>query len=269
MNRRAFCLEPLSLPDAGACELIEIAGATGFTFVSFVLHSPHPTLPADPIVADHQLRSAALEALRQKGLKVSNIECFNLTPDADPAGFEAGLACGHALGARTATAIVWENSNRSDVIAKLRRLCDMAQVFGIRVNLEFMALSRSLDSLRAAVELVRDCGRSNAGVMLDLLHLMRTAGSVADVRALDPALIGGAQICDGPLQISQTQMLAEAGGNRAPPGEGQFPVREFVDALPQDLIIGIEAPQIALVGTLAPRERASRLIDAARRIVAI
>ena len=268
MDRPALSLEQLTLPDVGACELIDIADQTGFAATSLILNSPSSTMPVDPVVIDLGARKAALERLRQASVRIWNIECFNLCADADPKTFHAGLACGHEFGARTGSAIVWENADRSDVLAKLTRLCDMAREFGIRINLEFMAFSKSMNSLDAALDLVRDSGRSNIGLMVDLLHLMRTGGSIERLRAINPELIGGAQLCDGRLSISELDMLAEAGGNRAIPGQGEFPVREFIDALPQGLIIGVEVPQISLVGKLTPLERAHQLMLAVQPLVA-
>jgi len=267
INQRAFSLEPLTLPDVHAVELINIAALTGYSSVGLVLHSPAPSLPVDPVVTDAQARASALDALRRTGVRLLNIECFNLTPDLTPAACEAALVCGHALGAGAASAIVWENGDRADVLGKLRRLCDMARELGIRVNLEFMALSRTLSSLQAAAELARDCDRENIGIMVDLLHLMRTGGTLADLRALDGELLGGAQICDGPLQVDSEAMLAEAGGNRATPGTAAFPIAGFIDLLPAHLTIGVEVPQVALIGRVSPLERARSLMEATRRVI--
>jgi sugar phosphate isomerase/epimerase len=267
MDRPALSLEPLTLPDVGARELIDIADQTGFAATSLILNSPSTTMPADPIVVDLELRTAALDRLKQARINILNIECFNLCTDADPKSFHAGLACGFEFGARTASTIVWENGDRSDVLAKLARLCDMAREFGIRINLEFMALSKSMNSLDVALDLVRDCRRKNIGLMVDILHLMRTGGTIDRLREVDPELIGGAQLCDGPLSVTEGDMLAEAGGNRLVPGQGEFPVREFIDALPQELIIGVEAPQVSLVGRMPPLERARQLMLAVQPLV--
>jgi len=268
MGRPRLSLEPLTLPGVGAHDLIDIADKAGFAATSLVLNSPAATMPPDAVVGDHCARRAALERMRRSTLCVLNIECFNLCAGADPDSFLPALACGSEFGVRTASAIVWENGDRRDVLAKLGRLCDMAADFGIRINLEFMALSRSMNSLDVALELLRDSGRQNIGLMVDLLHLMRTGGTVDRLRAIEPDLIGGAQICDGPLAISEADMLAEAGGNRMVPGEGEFPVGEFINALPTELIIGVEVPQITLVGKLTPLERAHQLMDAVAPLVA-
>lgn len=262
-----FSLEPLTLPDIDARSLVDVAARTGFDYLSMVLHQPAPSLRADAIVQDRELRSETAAAMKSQGIRLLNIECFNLTADAAPSDFCAGLACGHELGARTASAIVWENSDRADVLAKFRRLCDMAREMNIHVNVEFFAFSQSMPTLQAAVDLVRDSGRENAGVVIDLLHLIRTGSSVEQLRRLEPSLIGAAQLCDGFLEIDSSALLAEAGGNRKAPGDGEFPIAAFVEAIPPEIVIGLEVPQVALIGSVTPQERARNLLATTRRIL--
>lgn len=267
MTVRRFALEPLSLPDVGARQLADIAAAAGFDYVSFVLQSPHPTLPLDPVVHDAVLLEETREAMLRTGLGMSNIECFNLIADAPFDEFRRGLECGHYLGARTATAIVWENADRADALRQYIRLCDMAQELDIIVNIEFISMSESLSTIRQAAAMVRDAGRSNAGIMCDLLHLMRTGDSVAEVRAIDPALIRAAQVADGPLELDRSKLIEEAAGDRLYPGLGAFPISEFIDALPHSVIIGIEVPRVAEIRQVAPLDRARRMIDATRAVL--
>jgi sugar phosphate isomerase/epimerase len=267
MPSRRFSLEPLTLPDVGARELIDIAARTGFDYLGMVLHQPSPEMPVDPIVRDLSQRREAAAAMKAQGVELCTIECFNLTPDSNPKDFSAGLACGHELGARNATAIVWENSNRADVLAKLGRLCDMARELDIRVNVEFFAFCQSIRCLDDAIALVRDSGRENIGIQMDILHLMRTGSTIDDIRRLDPALIGATQISDGPLVTAPKKLHEEAGGNRAIPGEGEFPIKAFLDIVPPGIAVGIEVPQVALIGKVAPEERARRLLTATRRLL--
>lgn len=190
MKEHQLCLEPLSLREVGARELVDIAGHVGFDYVGMFLHPPLPALPADAIVADVTLRRETADAMKKSGVRLLNFECLNLTPEAQVDDFAAALACGHELGARTATAIVFENSDRSDVLAKYRRLCDMAGEMGIRVNVEFIATGKSMSTLEQAIALIRDSRRSNAGVIIDVLHLIRTGSSIEAMAAVDPDLIG-------------------------------------------------------------------------------
>lgn len=264
MQPRQLSLEPLCLLDVGAREAVDIAARTGFDFVSMVLQSPAPMLPVDPIVRDVTLRHETIAAMKASDVRMLNIECFNLQPEARTEDFAEALAVGRELGARTATAIAMPNGDRADLLAKYCRLCDMAAEMGIRVNIEFFAMSPDMCSLDMAVALVRDSGRTNAGVMIDVLHLIRTGSSVEAMTSIDPRLIGGCQICDGPLIADEATAANEAGANRMVPGTGEFPLKAFVAALPEDMVIGVEVPQARLIGKVAPEERARVLAEAMR-----
>jgi len=162
---------------------------------------------------------------------------------------------------------VWENPDRDGALETLRWSCDAAAERDIVVNLEFFASSRSLGTLGAAIDLVRDADRKNALITIDLLHVMRTGSSMAEIRELPADLIGGAQVSDGLLTTDDSALLAEAGGSRMVPGDGEFPIREFVDVLPQELVLGVEVPQVALIGKTSPEARAQTLASAVATIL--
>ena len=107
----------------------------------------------------------------------------------------------------------------------------IATEFGLGVNVEFVAITQ-LPSLRDALRLVTRANRPNGGIMVDTLHLMRSGSTVAELGAGDPRWIGGAQFSDGPLTMPADKQLHEALSERMLPGEGEFPLREFVRALP-------------------------------------
>lgn len=264
MHPHKLSLEPLGYSDLGAKACIEIAARTGFDYVSLVLHEPAAMLPADPIVNDAALRRETIAAMKASGIGMWNIECFNMTPEAKLSDYAAGLACGHELGARTATAIVMDNADRADVLAKYRGLCDMAAEMDIRVNIEFFAMAPNMNRLDLAVALARDAGRANAGVTVDVLHLIRTGSSVEAMKAVDPSLIGGCQISDGRLLVDAQTAAEEGGSNRMVPGTGEFPLRDFLAALPADIVVGVEVPQARLDGKVSPHQRAHTLIEAMR-----
>jgi len=90
-----------------------------------------------------------------------------------------------------------------------------------------------------------------------------------DLRRLDPARIGLAQLCDGPRSPTFEQYAHNALCERQIPGTGELPVADFVAALPPHVVIGLEVP----LGSLAaegctPLERARRLMDATREVLA-
>ena len=263
---RALSLEPLSVPEANGAEMVRVAADAGFSHVSMVAHSPTPALPPDPAVSDHEKRREMKACMAATGVRLHNLECFNLLPDVDPKTFAPGLECGADLGAAHATAIVLENGDRSDALAKFRRLCAMADEHRIRVNLEFFAGCRSIPDLHVAAGFVADAGCRNAGLVLDMLHLVRTSGGMTGLGGLDRALIGTIQVNDGlrePHADAQTDML-----NRGLPGTGAFPLADFIRWIPQDAVIGLEVPQASQFGKVAPLERARRMADAARDVIA-
>ncbi len=264
MNTHRYVLEPLAVPDLGGANLVRVAARTGYDFVSIFAHAPSTDLPLDPSVRDPEAREAMRAALAATGVGLLNLECFNLLPSADPDGFAPGLECGAALGARTATAIVWENPDIGDACAKFQRLCDMAAEHDIRVNVEFFATARSLPSIVEVADFLRRAGRRNSGIVLDVLHLMRTSGGLEGLAKVDPELIGSLQLSDGmlvPPEDLGAEMLS-----RMLPGAGEFPLREIVAWCPAGLPLGLEAADLGLIGKVPPEERARAMRQAAGRI---
>jgi sugar phosphate isomerase/epimerase len=265
MSHRLLSLEPLGVAEVTGADLVDIAADAGFEFVSMFAHSPSPELAADPAVFDATARRQMRTRLAERGVRLLNLECFNLTPDVDVATFDAALACGGDLGATHATAIVWENADRNDALTKFRRLCDMAAEHEINVNLEFFAMCETISNLDTAAAFVTEAGRANAGIVLDLLHIVRTSGGMAGLTGFDPTLIGMVQISDGFLNSGadpHTESL-----ERLMPGEGDFPLREFLAWLPDDRVLGVEVPQMSLIGSVAPAERARRMVEATRMLL--
>jgi sugar phosphate isomerase/epimerase len=233
------------------------------------LHSPAPNLPTSETVTDRTMRAALRQQMREAGVSLANIECFNLTQDVKPEDFRAGLECGQYLGARSATAILWENSNRTDALAKFCTLCDMAAEYRIAVNLEFFTSCASMNSLGDALAFVTDAGRPNAGIVIDLLHLMRTGAGIAGLRALDPARVGWVQLCDAPAEVTDpATLLAEASSERLYPGEGALPVRAFIEAIPPDAVVGLEMPKLSLNDKRSPIELATAMREATETVYA-
>jgi len=267
MSRRRFALEPLSVPEVSSSALVDLASQAGFDFFSMFAYSPTPKLQADAAISDPDVRRAMQLRMDETGVGLLNLECFNLTPEEDPRNFAAALECGGALGATHATAIVYENGDRSDALAKYRRLCDMAAEHGIRVNLEFFAMCKAIPDLDTAAGFVKEASRANGGIVMDLLHIVRTSGGMAGLRAFSSEMIGTVQISDGPLDRSGVDLEAET-VERGMPGTGDFPIRQFCEWLPPDVVIGLEVPQMSKFGRTSPLDRARRMMEGIRTVLA-
>ena len=264
MSKYRYSLEPLAVLELGGAELVRAAAQTGYDFVSIIAHMPNSQLPLDPSVTDAVARVDMLSAMKETGVRVLNLECFNLVPEEDPASFARALECGAELGAATATAIVWENPDIEDALAKYRRLCDMAAEHGIRVNVEFFATAKTLPSIVEVADFIQRAKRENVGIVLDALHLMRTSGGLAGLAGIDPALIGSVQLSDGMLTLPAdpaAEMLS-----RMLPGEGEFPLREIVEWCPDGLPLSLEAANLSLASTVSAQDRARNMRNAAGAI---
>jgi sugar phosphate isomerase/epimerase len=259
-------LEQLTVIEATPLELISIASTLKCQHVSFFLRKTGRKTEFNPIVTDPQVRKEIVRRLDDTGVSPHTLEFFNLAPGEEIEPYRAALECGAELGGKRVATIV-SDPDEQRVLDNFCRFCALAAEYGLGVNTEFVAITQ-LRSLAAAVALLSRANQPNAGITVDSLHLIRSGGSVAELARVDGRLIGHVQICDGPLTMPAERQLHEALKERAIPGEGEFPLRDFVNALPLDVPIGVEVPLQSLIDQgVGPLERARLVVEAARRIV--
>ena len=148
--------------------------------------------------------------------------------------------------------------------ANFSAVAELAAEFGLQACIEptsWCVISR----LDQAEDLIRRAGAANTGVIIDTLHMDRAAETPASLAAFDPALVAYVQICDAGTErpTVPADLMAEARGNRLLPGEGALPLHAVLDALPEGLSIGVEAPTRELAG-LTFAAAAKRAGDATR-----
>jgi len=240
-------------------EYISIAAEAGLDFLSlFVCQaSPQSNFP----LTDRENLADVRAELRASGLKVANIECFALTPATDVEAFHPLLELGAELGARSATALLFD-ADEDRVVDNLSRICELASDLDLRVGIEFMPLSPRWKSFQQTAELVKQLAKPNLGITVDLLHLIRSGGTPAEIAAADPRMIAHAQLCDSADVSANETYFEEASVKRLAPGEGNFPLREFLKALPQGTSLELEVPRPADVPAL---ERVKDIVQKARR----
>jgi sugar phosphate isomerase/epimerase len=154
----------------------------------------------------------------------------------------------------------------SRLAAHFAEICELAGTFGLGIDLEFMRW-RHVGSLPQAAEIVRLAGAQNGGILLDALHLFRSGGSLADVRALEPGLIRSAQLCDAPAAApAPEEIIEEARNHRLPPGEGELPLGELVRSLQPGVALAVEVPMPPSAG-LTPQAHVQRIRKAAEELL--
>lgn len=252
----------LTALEAQPAEFIHIAAEAGAQSVSVFVNSANPKAPFPETNADNL--ASVQQALRDTGLRVNNVECFMLTPYTVVENFRPALAVGQQLGAMGATTLVYD-TDEERVLNNLRQLCDLADAYGLRVNLEFMAMTPRWNSLTTAAGLIHQVGRRNLGLAVDLLHFVRSGSTPDDLAKVPADIIYYAQLCDS-LDTSANQDYAhEASAERLTPGAGKFAIREFVQALPGHAFLELEVPQSPAIPAA---ERVKAIVAATRETLA-
>jgi len=265
----SLALDFLTARELDSADFIRTAARHGFRSVSLPVQ---PALGMEHRFRDYELigdtpsRRAVRGAIDDEGVGVDVAEVIALCDDSDVAALRPALESAAYLGAAGLVAVA-VHRDPAGIAESFARLDEMAQEFGLKVLIEYMAIS-SVNSLGAAVGIIDAIGSTNISVMVDPLHLVRTGGTVEALRALDPRYIGRAQICDGPL-ASTMDPVEEAIDHRGIPGEGEFPLASFVEALPAGLTLGVEVPLRELIDRgVGPDERIRRALEGTRKVLA-
>jgi sugar phosphate isomerase/epimerase len=161
------------------------------------------------------------------------------------------MELGAAFGAKYAT-VMGADEDWSRQRDNFVRTCDLAAQFGLSCSLEF-AVIRPLATLPQTLQLIAEAQR-DAVICIDPLHLARSGGSPADVKALDAKYFPYAQISDGVLDPGEPNpaLFGKLGlGTRAMPGEGTLPLRELLAVLPHDIPLSVELPHSLAKGASA------------------
>ena len=257
-------LHQLTALDAPPLALIDIAHALGCSSVCLFTHVPDAARHIYPMVGPETLDEVKA-ALARTGLGVSNLEVFPLDGTTALEAFIPGLATGAALGAGRVTVHI-HDAEPAEAVSRFAAFCDLAARHGLVAGLEFNAFSAVRD-IATAEQIVRAASRSNARLVLDLLHLMRSGGTAGDI-ARTADLIEFVQLCDGPADVPESARWREAVGERMLPGSGSFPLTGLLARLHPGTLIDIEVPQSAARKAGVPAlDRARAAVHAARTLL--
>ena len=258
-------LDHLTVFDTSPAELIAIAAGLDVPLVS--LWTQLPVAGNLPLVTEAN-KAETLARMHDTGVRLGNAECFNLTPEVAAEDFRPAVALAAELGATSLVAINAWDPERNRALDNFAALCRIAAEYRMKANVEFISMGQ-VRTLEDAIAFVTDSGEPNVGITIDFLHLVRTGGSAADIRAMDPALIGYVQVCDGPLGLAREEWNDEGFEQRRMPGEGEFPLAELMAVIPPGITIAAEIPhkELRLAGVSAA-ERARRAVEGTRRFLA-
>jgi sugar phosphate isomerase/epimerase len=242
--RDRIALEFISALGLNPVLFVEAASQLGCGWVGMGLK---PIATCDGIDANWSLRENPslrrdlLSAMRAQDVRISLGEGFIAMPHIDIAT-EAppDLAILAEMGATRAN-LISIDSDHNRAIDQCGRFVDAARSFGMSTTLEFMPGLPLISDIAAARRVVSAVADKDFRLLLDAMHVFRSGASASDVAALDPGAIGYVHLCDVPSDAS-LDYAEEAQYERLPPGEGDLPLQAFVDALPNEVLVGLELP---------------------------
>lgn len=118
-------------------------------------------------------------------------------------------------------------------------LCaDAAQHTDARIVYEFMPYDTVVNSLDAALAVVEGANAPNGGLAIDTWHLGKLDVEPDELRRIPPRFVSWVELSDGPYGIAE-EWLDEVINRRKLPGEGDFPIRDYVRVCRE---LGYEGP---------------------------
>lgn len=247
--------DPLTLIDAAACAEFDAVGMTART----------PEGAVSRLYDDEGFVAEVERYLSERSLGVLDIGVITLSEYTDFEAVERVIAIGGRLGATIVIAVGWDKSFDRAAVS-LSKVASIAGKTGLSVALEFMPYSWTR-TLEEAKSIVREVNEPNVGLVLDVLHYMRSGGRVESASSADFDDVCLLQLCDGrDISVVPEDMRAEAVSDRLYPGKGQFPLRRILQLVSRDVPLTVEAPS-RRHSNLSVRERAILVGECTRELL--
>jgi sugar phosphate isomerase/epimerase len=264
---------PLSLAFYTVSELdpvaaIEAAAASGCQHAGLRLLNGQPGGSESAIMTDAATRRAVIRRFRECEITPLDANTARIVPQTDIAAFRPFMDVAAECGARHVLA-TGNDPVPARLAANFAALALLAGEHGLTVEIEFvpwMTIANVLDARR----LIEEIGAPNIGIAVDALHFQRSETSLVDIANAPPHYFRYMHLCDAPGGWTQDtdSLLHTAVHERLSPGEGAIDLIGLMRALPLGIPIALEVPMTTLAKTLPARDRAIRVADAARHVLA-
>jgi sugar phosphate isomerase/epimerase len=276
-------MDHLTMLDVSPPEFVSVAREAGFDSVSLRVAAASPGEEPWPMTPGSPMLEETARRLDDTGVRVLAVEVVRVGPGTQSEDYEYALEAGAKLGARYVT-VNFNDPDLERASERFAALTDDAAPYGLRPLVEPITYTQ-ISNLEEAVYVAERSG--GGGILLDSLHFQRYGGWLEGVRSLDPGLLSYVQLCDAPLEppsglprparmprnqsTDGTDLQLESRAMRLLPGDGELPLAEFLAAIPADIPVSVEAPNLSLRETLGPsgfarraREAVARVLNAAR-----
>jgi sugar phosphate isomerase/epimerase len=255
-------LTAMALPPV---DLIEVASRTGYKYVGLRLSRVTDTEPLYPLITSKTAMAATKAKLAATGIKVWDVELARMDPSLDAPHFFSMLDATAELGAHHVICQL-PDPNRERAHERFATLCDYAEPLGITISLEFPWWTET-GNLEIATTVLNTVKRSNAGMLIDMLHFFRSKSSHEALKKLPREWFHFAHVCDGPKTTGgdMDSILYEARSHRLFPGDGCFGVQDILACLPDQITYTLEIPGDDLAAEIGFEEYARRALQTAQK----
>jgi len=262
-----YSLAHLTVLSLSPPQMVDVAARAGYRYASLRMTRVTAAEPLYDLAHDRLLMKETKARLDDNGIDVLDVELFRMDPKLGPDDFVAELNATAELGATNVIAQL-PDPDRERAIERFARLCDLAKPLGIYVNLEFPHWTET-GNLAEATRVLREANRSNAAMLIDMLHMARSGSSCEELTKLPREWFRFAHVCDAERQCPPTieAIIRTARDERLFPGEGTIDVRGILGALPEDIPYSLEIPRVALTKAVGPEEVARLAIRVAQSLL--
>ena len=262
--RHDYSLAHLTVLSLTPPQVVDVAARAGYRYVGLRMTRVTPDEVLYDLARDRALMKDTKARLAATGVAVLDTELVRMDPEHEPEAFIPELEATAELGAHHVIAQL-PDPDRERATARFARLCDLAKPLGIFVSLEFPHWTET-GNLKEATRVVQAVNRSNAGILVDMLHFGRSDSSIKDLASLPREWFRFVHVCDAAKEVPPTMagIIHTARDERQFPGEGGIDVRGILAAMPQDIPYALEIPRVALTNAVGPEEVARLAVTVAR-----
>lgn len=266
--QRKYSLSFLTVADVSPVEAVKIAAECGYAQVGLRLLPAAPHESEYPILTDQHLIHETQAILNDTGVKVADVEIIRINPDFDEKKYLQFLDVAQQLGAKHIL-IAGNDSEQNRLIENYAKFCELSKSYDLSCDLEFMPWT-AVKNLTQAQTIVEQTGQSNAAVLIDSLHFDRSDSTLEQVKVIPASRLNYVQLCDGfaDYDPSDEGLIKIARNNRLVPGQGDIDLVALIAALPKNITLAAEVPNLEL-SKLPALERARINLQAIQALVAL
>lgn len=265
--QRKYSLSFLTVADVSPVEAVKIAAECGYAAVGLRLLPAAPNEADYPILIDPAVLKETKAALQDTAVQVADVEIIRIAPEFEPKKYLQFLDVAQQLGAKHIL-IAGNDPEHGRLTQNFAQFCELSKQYGLSCDLEFMPWT-DVKNVVQAEQIVKASGQDNAAILIDSLHFDRSDSTLEQIKALNPQYLNYVQLCDGFAKYdpSDAGLIKIARSNRLVPGQGEIDLISLIRALPENMTLAAEVPNLSLAERPA-RERAQINLNAMKQLVA-